>query len=55
MLFQSVTADVIPQGQGHGGADKLQPAIADIHDDPISALRDLEQAPECCERHITQP
>ena len=55
MLFQSVTADIIPQGQGHGGADKLQPAIADIHDDPISALRDLQQAAECCERHITQP
>jgi hypothetical protein len=38
MLFQSVTADVIPQGQGHYGVDKLQPAIADIHDDQISAF-----------------
>jgi hypothetical protein len=55
MLFQSVTADVIPQGQGHCGAGQLQAAITDVRDDLASALRDLEQAPECCERHITQP
>jgi hypothetical protein len=55
MLFQSVSADITPLAQGHCGADKLQLAIADIRDDPISALRDLQQAAECCERHITQP
>ena len=55
MLFQSVTAHVIPQGQGHCGAGQLQAAITDVRDDLASALRDLEQAPECCERHITQP
>jgi hypothetical protein len=32
---------------------KLEIAITDIRDDLISALRDLQQAAGCCERHIT--
>jgi hypothetical protein len=55
MLFQSVSAGITPLAQGHCGADKLQPAITDIRDDPISALRDLQQEAEHCERHVTQP
>ena len=55
MLLKSLTADITPLAQGHCGAGKLEVAITDIRDDPISALRDLQQAAECCERHITQP
>ena len=55
MLLKSLTADITPLAQGHCGADKLEVAITDIRDDPISALRDLQQAAECCKRHITQP
>jgi hypothetical protein len=53
MLFQSVTADIMPLAQGHCGAGQLQAAITDVRDDLTSALRDLQQAPERCERHIT--
>jgi hypothetical protein len=51
MLFQSVSAGITPLAQGHCGADKLQPAITDIRDDPISALRDLQQ--EAAARYAT--
>jgi hypothetical protein len=55
MLLKSLTADITPLAQGHCGADKLQqPAISDVRDDLIFRLRDLQQAPECCERHVTQ-
>jgi len=55
MLFQSVSADITPLAHGHCGVDKLKIAITDIRDDLISALRDLQQTAECCERHITHP
>jgi predicted RNA-binding Zn-ribbon protein involved in translation (DUF1610 family) len=55
MLFQSVSADITPLAHGHCGVGKLEIAITDIRDDLISALRDLQQAAECCERHITHP
>ena len=53
MLFQSVTADITPLAHGHCGAGKLETAITDIRDDLASALRDVQQAAECCERHVT--
>ena len=55
MLFQSVTSDITPLAQGHCGAGKLETAIADIRDDLASTLRDVQQAAECCERHVTKP
>jgi hypothetical protein len=55
MLLKSLTADITPLAQGHCGADKLEVAITDIRDDPISALRDVQQEAERCERHVTQP
>src|SRR3984893_16166898 len=55
MLLQSVTADITPLAHGHCGAGKLETATTDVRDDLTSALRDLQQAPEYCERHITQP
>jgi hypothetical protein len=43
MLFQSVRGDITPLAQEHCEAGKLEVAIGDIRDDPISALRDLQQ------------
>ena len=53
MLFQSVSADITPLAQGHCGAGNLETAITDVRDDLASALRDLQQAAEYCERHVT--
>src|SRR5256885_7407921 len=50
MLLQSVSPDITPLAQGHCGSVKLETAITDIRDDLISALRDLQQAAEFCER-----
>jgi hypothetical protein len=52
MLFQSVTSDITPLAQRHCGAGKLENAITDIRDDLASTLRDVQQAAECCERHV---